>query len=253
MIEADAPLARREAMLRAAGVTCLTGIALVQALGLASLFAQSRALGVLSLTAMTVCTALGWTLAAAPDRASRPLWRLVALTAALVLAGWAASHALAVPGVLGSQGRWTAMPGAASAALAGVALTLALVAACPTRAAARGLVTAAALLAAMAPRTGVLLVATAPGPPGGEAALAAGNHVHARASRMRMFRMPKLHFQPGSGRHGGRYVISANSPRRGALDVALIAAAALVFASGAIACLRRRSAPWGSEPAPGLL
>src|SRR4051794_16403938 len=185
MIEADAPLARREAMLRAAGVTCLTGIALVQALGLASLFSQSRLLGVLSLTAMTLCIALGWTLAAAPDRASRRLWRVVALTAALALAAWAASRALTLPGVPESRGHWTAMPGAAAAALAGVALTLALVAARPTRASARGLVTAAAVLAAMAPGTGVLLVATAPGPPGGEAALAAGTHLHpARALRI---------------------------------------------------------------------
>src|SRR5215213_7102386 len=209
MLEAEAPLGRREAMLRSAAVACLTGVAVVQALGLASLFVQSRLLGVLSLAAMTVCIALGWTLAAAPERASRALWRLVAVIAALVLAGWAAPRALAVPGLPGSFGRWTAMPGVVAAALAGVALALALVAACPTRAAARGLVTAAALLAAMAPGTGVLLVAAAPGPPGGEAALAAGSHAHATGSRMGMVRMPKLRLQPGSGRHGGRYVITA--------------------------------------------
>jgi hypothetical protein len=253
MLEPEAALGRREARLRAAAVACLTGVALVQAVGLALLFAQGRLLGVVSLTAMTLCLALGWTLAAAPDRASRQLWRLVAVTATLVLAGWAAPRALAVPGLPGSHGRWMAMPGAASAALAGVALALALVAARPTRASARGLVTATALLAAMAPGTGVLLVAAAPGPPGGEAALAAGGHVHATASRMPTLRMPKLRLQPGSGRHGGRYVIAAPPPRRTALDVALVAAAALVFASGAIGCLRRRSAPWGSGPAPGLL
>src|SRR3954453_11681996 len=128
MLEAEAALGRREAMLRAVAVSCLTGVALVQALGLATLFAQSRLLGVLSLTAMTVCIALGWTLAAAPDRASPQLWRLVAVTAVLVLAGWAAPRALALPGLPGSHGRWTAMPGLASAALAGVALALALVA-----------------------------------------------------------------------------------------------------------------------------
>jgi hypothetical protein len=254
MFEPEVVLGRREAGLRAAAVACLTGVALVQALGLAALFTQSRLLGVLSLTAMTLCIALGWTLAAAPAGASRRLWRLVAVAAALVVVGWAAPRALAVPGLPGSRGRWTAMPGAASVALAGVALALALVAARPTRASARGLLTAAALLAAMAPGTGVLLVATAPGPPGGEAALAAGGHAHhATGSRMRMLRMPKLHLQPGSGRHGGRYVITATSPRQGAFDVALIALAALVFASAAIACLRRRSAAWGSAPAPGLL
>ena len=253
MLEAEAALGRREARLRAAAVTCLTGVALVQAVGLAALFAQSRLLGVLSLTAMSLCIALGWTLAAAPDRASRQLWRLVAGIAAVVLAGWAASRALGVPGLLGSRDRWTAMPGAASAALAGVALVLARVATRPPRASARGLATAAALLAAMAPGTGVLLVAAAPGPPGGEAALAAGGHVHATASRMATLRMPKLRLQPGSGRHGGRYVIATTSSRRGALDVALIAAAALVFVFGAIGCLRRRSAAWTSATAPGLL
>src|SRR4051794_6545229 len=254
MLEPEVALGRREARLRAAAVACLTGVALVQALGLATLLAQSRLSGVLSLTAMTLCIALGWTLAAAPARVSRRLWRLVAVTAALVLAGWAAPRALALPGLPGSRGRWTAMPGAASAALAGVALALAFVAARPTRASARGLVTAAALLAAMAPGTGVLLVATAPGPPAGEAALASVTHVHhARSLRMPMFRMPKLRLQPGSGRHGARYMIAAPPPRRTPLDIALIAAAAaLIFASGAIACLRRRSAPWGSAPAPGL-
>ena len=250
MLEAEAALGRREAMLRAAAVTCLTGVALVQAVGLAPLFAQSRLLGVLSLTAMTLCIALGWTLAAAPDRASRQLWRLVAVTAALVLAGWAASRALGVPGLPGSRGRWTAMPGAASAALAGVALALALVAARPTRASARGLVTAAALLAAMAPGTGVLLVATAPGPRGRRG----GARRRRPRPRAGLARASKLRFQPGSGRHGSHYVISATPrPRRTALDVALVAAAALVFVSGAIGCLRRRSAPWASAPAPGLL
>jgi hypothetical protein len=249
MLEAEAALGRREAKLRAAAVACLTGVALVQAVGLAPLFSQSRPLGVLSLTAMTLCIALGFTLAAAPARASRQLWRLLAVTAALVVAGWAASRAFAIPGLPGSRGRWTAMPGAASAALAGVALVLALVAARPTRASARGLVTAAAVLAAMAPGTGVLLVATAPGPAGGETALAASGHVHVHASRG-----PMLHLRPGSGRHGARYVISVTPrPRPTPLDVALVAAAALVFVSGAIGCLRRRSAPWASGPAPGLL
>jgi hypothetical protein len=248
MLETEAALGRREAMLRAAAVACLTGVALVQALGLTRLVAQGRLLGVGSLTAMTLCIALGWTLAAAPARASRPLWRLVALTATLVLAGWAASRAFGVPGVPGSRGHWTAMPGAASAALAGVALTLALVAAPPTRASARGLVTAAALLAAMAPGTGVLLVAASPGPAGGEAVLVAGRHHHVQASLG-----PKIRLQPGSGRHGGHYVIAAPPGPPTALDVALVAAAALVFIAGAIGCLRRRSDPWTSATAPGLL
>jgi hypothetical protein len=249
MLEAEGALGRREAKLRAAAVACLTGVALVQAVGLAPLFSRSRPLGIVSLIAMTLCIALGWTLAAAPARASRPLWRLLAVTAALVLGGWGASRAFAIPGLGGSHGRWTAMPGAASAALACVAFVLALVAARPTRASARGLLTAAALLAAMAPGTGVLLVATAPGPAGGETALAASGHIHIHASRE-----PRLRFRPGPGQHGGSYVMPVTPrPRPTPIDVALVAAAALVFASAAIGCLRRRSAPWSSGPAPGLL
>jgi hypothetical protein len=249
MLEAEASLGRREAKLRAAALTCVTGVALVQAIGLAPLFARSRPLGVLSLTAMTLLIALGWTLAAAPERASRPLWRVLAATAVLVLAGWAASRVLWIPGLPGSQGAWTAMPGAASAALAAVALALALVAARPTRASARGLLTAAALLAAMAPGTAALVVATAPGPAGGENALAASVHVHAHGSLA-----PELRFRAGSGRQGGHYVVAA-PPQRSptALDVVTVAVAALLFASGALGCLRRRSAPGSSATLPRLL
>ncbi|MFL6115668.1 MAG: hypothetical protein ACJ786_30620, partial [Catenulispora sp.] len=153
MLEDEAALGRREAKLRAAAVTCLTGVALVQAVGLAPLLSESRPSGVLSLVAMMLCIALGWTLAAAPAGASRQLWRLIAATAGLVVAGWAVSHAFGIAGLPGSRGRWTAMPGAASAAFAGVALVLALVAAPPTRASARSLITATAVLAAMAPGT----------------------------------------------------------------------------------------------------
>jgi len=249
MLAPEAPLGRREAMMRAAAVTCLTGIALVQAVGLAALLAQSRPLGVLSLTAMGLCVALGWTLAAASDRVSRHLWGLVAALTALVLAGWATSRALGLPGLPGQRGSWTAMPGAAAAAFAGTALVLALVAAPPTRASARSLATAAALLAAMGPGAGVLLVATGPGPTGGEATLAAAGHAHGHAARE-----PEIRFQPGSGRDGGRFVISTTPrPRPATLDVALFAAASLVFLFGAIACLRQRSASWSSGTAPGLL
>lgn len=251
MFEPEAPLGRREAMLRAAAVACLTGLALVQAIGLAALLAQSRLLGVLSLTGMALCIALGWTLVAAPDHASRQLWRLVAAAAVLVLAGWAASRAFGVPGLPEPRGRWTAMAGAVSAALASAALVLALVAAPPTRASARALVTAAVLLAALAPGAGVLLVSAAPGPKGGEATLAAGGHTHGHGQAQRD---PVIHFQPGSGRDGGRFVISTTArPRPSALDVALVVAAALIFLFGSVACLRQRSASWASGTAPGLL
>src|SRR4051794_18944081 len=114
MLEPEVALGRREARLRAAAVACLTGVALVQALGLATLLAQSRLSGVLSLTAMTLCIALGWTLAAAPARVSQRLWRLVAVTAALVLAGWAAPRALAPPGRPGARDPSAGQPRAGS-------------------------------------------------------------------------------------------------------------------------------------------
>ena len=152
-------LSRREAMLRSVATACLAGIALVQALGLPSLFVTGRQFGVLSMAAMTLCIALGWALAAAPADSSRRLWRLVAATAVLVLAGWAVPRLFAVPGLafatdhgtttVGNGGGLT--PADASAALGAVCLVLSVVALRPTRAALRGLVTAVAVLAAMSP------------------------------------------------------------------------------------------------------
>jgi hypothetical protein len=79
--------------------------------------------------------------------------------------------------------------------------------------------------------------------------LAAAGHAHGHAARE-----PEIRFQPGSGRDGGRFVIATTPrPRPAPLDVALVAAAALIFLCGAIACLRQRSASWASEAAPELL
>jgi hypothetical protein len=248
MLEAEAVLDHREAELRAAAVTCLTGFALVQAIGLAPLLAESRLLGVVSLTGMTLCIALAWTLAAAPAVASPGLWQLVAVAAALVLTGWTASRVLGIPGLADSRGRWIAMPGAATAALAGVALALSLVAAPPTLASLRRLATGVAVVAALGPGVGVLLVAAAPGPPGGETALAAPGHTHVRGAVA-----PKLRHVAGPGRDAGYFVIATTPrPRPTAVNLVLLAATALVFLAGALGGLRRRSAPGHPAPASGL-
>ncbi|MEA2227695.1 MAG: hypothetical protein QOF04_1325, partial [Solirubrobacteraceae bacterium] len=133
----EIPLSRREAMLRSAATTSLAGIALVQAIELPSLLVQGGQFGALSVAAMALCVGSGWALAIAPARAARQLWRVVAAAAVLVLAGWAAPHAVALPGLAGDRGHWTAMPGAACGALAVVCLVLAVAAAPPTRATAR--------------------------------------------------------------------------------------------------------------------
>jgi hypothetical protein len=235
----EIPLSRREAMLRSAATTSLAGIALVQAIELPSLLVQGGQFGALSVAAMALCVGSGWALATAPARAARQLWRVVAAAAVLVLAGWAAPHAVALPGLVGDRGHWTAMPGAACGALAVVCLVLAVAAAPPTRATARGLATALAVLAGLAPGVGVLLVALGPGLAGGETVLAAGSHIHSQGSPE-----SAIQFQPIPGGHGGHYVYRAvAAPHPTAIGLALLLAAALLFTYGAVGCLRRRAEP----------
>jgi hypothetical protein len=238
MPETAPVLSRREAALRSAATACLAGIALVQAIELPFLVAQGPQLAVLSMAAMALCVGLGLALAAAPAGAARQLWRVVAAAAVLVLVGWAAPHAIAVPGLAGARGQWTAMPGAACGALAAVCLALATAAAPPTRSAARGLATALAVLVALAPGAGAALVALGPGLPGGETSLAAGVHVHSQGLDETLIR-----FEPIAGGHGGHYVYRiAAPPHRTVPGVALVVAAAFVFVYGAVGYLRRRSA-----------
>jgi hypothetical protein len=247
-VETDTALSRREATLRSVATTCLAGIALVQAIMLPSLFVQGRQLAVLSLAAMGLCVALGLGLAAAPAGAARQLWRLVAGTAALVLAGWAVPHAFTIPGLDGDRGQWTAMPGVACGALASVCLVLAVAAVPPTRAAVRGLATGVAVLVALAPVVGVLLVGLGPGTAGGETVLASGGHIHSHGSPE-----SAIVFQPLPGGHGGHYVYKTTAiPHHTPLALALMVAAAFVFAYGAVAYLRRRSMPLESVGLSGL-
>jgi hypothetical protein len=239
-------LSRREATLRSAATMCLAGIALVQAIELPFLRVQGGQFAALSLAAMVVCVGLGLALAAAPAGASRQVWRVIAAGAVLVLAGWAAPRAVAIPGLAHHQGHWTGLPGAACAAPAAVCLLLAVVAARPTRAAARGLAAAIAVLVALAPGVGALLVALGPGLLGGETSLAAGVHVHSHGLDETLIR-----FQPIAGGHGGHYVYPTTAPpHETALGLALVVAAALVFSYGAVGYLRRRSAASAVRTAP---
>src|SRR4051794_12924786 len=179
-MDTEIMLSRREATLRSAATATLTGIALVQAIQLPSLSQQGRQFAFLSVAAIALCIALGSLLAASPARAAHTLWRLVAGTAVLVLAGWAAPRAFSIPGLDADQGQWTPVPGLPCAALAAVSLVLAAVAAKPRRSA-RSLVTGLVVLMAMAPGAGALVVSMGPAPVGGEAALVAGEHGHNHA------------------------------------------------------------------------
>jgi hypothetical protein len=241
-MDTDISLSRREATLRSATTTCLAGIALVQAIDLPSLFVQGRQFGVLAMAAMVVCVGLGLALAAAPAGA-KWLWHTVAGSALVVFAGWAVPRLFTIPGLDHHKGHWLGMPGAAAGALAAVCLVLTVVAAPPTRSAARGLATATAVLAAMGPCVGALLVAIGPGPRGGEAVLASVNHIHSHGTPE-----SAIVYQPLPGGHGGHYVFRAvPTAHQTVLALALIVAAAFVFTYGAVGYLRRRSAP--SPPA----
>jgi hypothetical protein len=246
---AAAGLSRREATLRSAATTCLAGIALVEAILLPSLFTQGRQFAVLAAAAMAVCLGLGLALAAAPAGAGRHLWRLVAATAVLVIAGWLAPRVFAIPGLTHHKGHWAAAPAAACAALAFGALVVAVVAVPPTRASMRGLATALAVAIGLAPGAGALFVALGPGLSGGETSLAAGVHVHGHAG----LDEKQIVFQPLPGGRGGHYVYKATvAPHQTAFGIALIIVAALVFTYGAVGYLRRRTAAGESADGAGL-
>src|SRR3954452_7808942 len=240
-------LSRREAMLRSVATTCLAGIALVQALGLPSLFVTGRQFGVLSMAAMTLCIALGWALAAAPADSSRRLWRLVAAPAVLVLARGAGAPPFAVPGLAFVSDHQTTTldggsaltPADASAALGAVCLVLSVVALRPTLVVLRGLATAGAVLAAMSPAVAALFVAVGPGTLGGETALGTGAHHHGHASFENA-----IQFRAGDGLHGSHFVVAVTpKPHQTIFGVALMVGLALVFVYGAVTYLRRRSTP----------
>jgi hypothetical protein len=242
-VDTDTTLSRREATLRSAATTCLAGIALLQALELPSLFVQGRQLAILASVGMGTCIVLGWLLAAAPADAGRQLWRIVAGSAVLLFVGWAASHAFAIPGLARDRGNWTSMPGLVTGVLAVACLVVAVAAAPPSRAAVRSLAAATAVSLALALAVAIALVALGPGTAGGETVLASGGHIHSHGSPENA-----MVFQPLPGGHGGRYVYKAvATPHNTPVGIGLMAAAAFVFAYGAVAYLRRRSVPAGES------
>jgi hypothetical protein len=241
-VETESILTRREATLRSAATACLAGIALVQAIELPALLAPGAHFALLALGAMGLCVGLGLALAAAPARAARQLWGVVAAAGVVVVAGWAVPRAFAVPGLAHHLGHWAGMPGALAGALGAACVALAAIAVPPERAAARALATATGVLVALAPGVGALLAAFGPGLRGGETALAAGVHVHSHAG----LDETQIRFQALPGGHGGHYVYQATAtPHQTALGVALIVIAALVFTYGTVGYLRRRAAPPG--------
>ena len=251
--EPEGLLSRREATLRSTATVSLVGIALVQAIELPSLFARGGQFALMSMAAMAVCTGLGVALTAAPADVARPLWRLVAAAAVVVLAGWALPRAFTVPGleqdgyggaaVVGAFEKWASPAGAICAALAIVCLSVAGVARPPARPAARALATALAVLVALGPGVWVALVALGPGAVGGEQSLAEG-HVHSHAGHAAGVIPEAIQYRPGSGRQGGHYVVAVTPPaRQSPLAVGLIGAAALMFTAGAVTHLRRRGTP----------
>ena len=246
-VETAATLSRGEATLRSGAAACLAGIGLVQVIALPPVFSQGAHFAVLAMAAIALCAGLGLALATAPADAGPRLWCRVAAVGVLILAGWAVPHAVAVPGMTGARGAWTAMPGGVSAVLAAGCLALAVAAARPAKGSVRGLLTAGAVLVALAVPAGALLVALGPGTAGGEAVLAGGAHVHSRVDA----RQPEFVADP-DGR-GAHLVYRVKAPvRQTALGALAAAAAALLFALGAIDHLRRRSAPAAPVAARGI-
>jgi len=97
------------------------------------------------------------------------------------------------------------------------------------------------VLVALAPGVGAVLVALGPGPAGGESSLASDVSLHALHGGSAE---NDLVFQPFPGGHGGQYVFRTPAiPHPTAFNVAFGLAAAFIFIYGAVAYLRRRSAP----------
>jgi hypothetical protein len=100
---------------------------------------------------------------------------------------------------------------------------------------------ALAVLVVSAPGVWVLLVSLGPGPVGGEQSLAAA-HVHGHVHPV----VDEQAIEFRAGTRGGHYVIAVPAPpRRPPLELELMIAAALVFTSGAVRHLGRRSALHG--------
>src|SRR4051794_25193490 len=179
---------------------------------------------------------LAWMLAAAPASAPH-LWRLVAATGGVALAGWAATRLFPVPGVAGARGEWQSPEAAATAVAAAACVVLAALAVPLTRRVVRAAATATVVLAAVGPSVAVTLVALGPG--SAPAASAAGGHDHVSPSTD-----AAILLRPGSGRDGSHYVVRvATPPHLTAPGIALLSVAAALFAFAAVTSLAQRRRP----------
>jgi copper transport protein len=240
-------LTRREVALRSAAVAGLAGLALVQVIELPSGLAQGRHVGVLSALLIGVYVAVARVLACGSETSGGAAWQAAAAVGGLVVAGWAVTRAVAVPGLAAGHGQWTTAPGLASAALGATCVVLAAAGrgARPSRGHALTLVKAAALVAALGPAAGALLVALGPGPRGGESTIsgAAEGHPHVHAAP------GAVTYRPGFGGHAGHYVYpNAVSPHLPGWALALAVGVAALLTYMAVAALRSQSAP---APAAG--
>src|SRR3954463_6541787 len=87
-------LSRRETTLRSAATTCLTGIALIEAIYVPALWAQGeQQLAVVSIAAVALCVVVAWALATARAGSPARLWCAVGATGALALTGWGGAPA----------------------------------------------------------------------------------------------------------------------------------------------------------------
>src|SRR4051794_41636406 len=87
-------LSRRETTLRSAATTCLTGIALIEAIYVPALWARGeQQLAVVSMAAVALCVVVAWALAMARAGSPARLWCAVGAAGALALTRWAGAPA----------------------------------------------------------------------------------------------------------------------------------------------------------------
>ena len=206
---------------------------------------QDKQLAVVSMAAIALYLVLAWALATAREGATAQLWCAVGATSALVLAGWAASHAFAVPGLTAARGDWTALPGGIAALLAAISLAVALKAAAPRRDALRVLACAGVVVSlTLPPVAGAMGGRLAPGTIGGATVVASGGHLHSQGSPESSFV-----FQSIPGGKGGHFVLKAKAaPHRTPLGLAVLIGTAALFAGALVGSLRRRSTGAPAEP-----
>src|SRR4051812_8049277 len=105
------PISRREAALRTAAVACLAALAVVQVAGLPYARGQGPHIAALALALAAAAGGVAIALVTAGAAGGRAVWRVVAALGGLVVGGWVATRALAVPGIAEDAGHWTTARG----------------------------------------------------------------------------------------------------------------------------------------------